>query len=34
MFEGGHAVAEGTHRELLRSSPVYRYLVTREGDDS
>ena len=34
MFEGGRAVAEGTHRELLRSSPDYRYLVTREGGDS
>ena len=34
MFEGGRAVAEGTHRELLRSWPDYRYLVTREGGDS
>ncbi len=34
MFAHGHAVAEGRHRDLLRSSPDYRYVVTREGDDS
>jgi len=34
MFEHGRVVAEGTHRELLRSSPDYRYLVTREGGDA
>jgi ABC-type multidrug transport system fused ATPase/permease subunit len=32
MFAGGHVVAEGTHRELLRASPAYRHLVTREGE--
>ena len=26
----GRVAAEGTHRELLRSSPVYRFAVTRE----
>ena len=32
LFENGRAVAEGTHRELLHTSPSYRYVVTREGD--
>jgi len=27
--EGGRAVAEGTHRELLGTSPAYRDVVTR-----
>ncbi len=26
----GHVAAVGTHRELLRSNPVYRFAVTRE----
>ena len=26
----GRVAAEGTHRELLQSSPVYRFAVTRE----
>ena len=32
IVEDGHAVAEGTHRELLRSHPDYREIVTR-GED-
>lgn len=30
FLQGGRVVAEGTHRELLRSSPAYRLAVTRE----
>ncbi len=30
LLRGGQIVATGTHAELLRSSPDYRYVVTRE----
>ena len=30
FLQGGRVVAQGTHRELLRSSPAYRLAVTRE----
>jgi ABC-type multidrug transport system fused ATPase/permease subunit len=30
FLEDGRVVATGTHRELLRSSPAYRFSVTRE----
>src|SRR5215218_3557771 len=32
FVEEGQVVAEGTHRELLRSSPAYKWTVTR-GED-
>jgi ABC-type multidrug transport system fused ATPase/permease subunit len=32
FVEDGRVVAEGTHRELLRSTPAYRWTVTR-GED-
>jgi ABC-type multidrug transport system fused ATPase/permease subunit len=32
FVEGGKVVMEGTHRELLRTSPSYRWTVTR-GED-
>jgi ABC-type multidrug transport system fused ATPase/permease subunit len=32
LVEGGRAVAEGKHRELLRGSAAYRSVVTREMD--
>ena len=32
FVEGGRVVTEGTHRELLRTSPSYRWIVTR-GED-
>ena len=32
FVEDGRVVAEGTHRELLRTSPAYRWTVTR-GED-
>lgn len=32
FVEDGRLVAEGTHRQLLRSSPAYRWTVTR-GED-
>jgi ABC-type multidrug transport system fused ATPase/permease subunit len=32
FVEGGRVVMEGTHRELLRTSPSYRWTVTR-GED-
>jgi ABC-type multidrug transport system fused ATPase/permease subunit len=31
--EDGRVVREGTHRELLRTSPEYRDVVTR-GEDA
>jgi ABC-type multidrug transport system fused ATPase/permease subunit len=33
LLEGGRVVAEGTHRDLLRSTPAYRRVVTREEDE-
>ena len=30
LIAGGRVAATGTHRELLRSSPAYRFAVTRE----
>jgi ABC-type multidrug transport system fused ATPase/permease subunit len=33
LVEEGRVVAEGTHRELLRTSPAYREIVTR-GEDA
>ena len=32
FVEDGRVVAEGTHRELLRTSPAYKWTVTR-GED-
>jgi ABC-type multidrug transport system fused ATPase/permease subunit len=32
FVEDGRVVAEGTHKELLRSSPGYRWTVTRGVD--
>ncbi len=32
LLEAGRVVAEGSHRELLRTRPDYRYAVTR-GED-
>jgi ABC-type multidrug transport system fused ATPase/permease subunit len=32
FVEDGHVVAEGTHRELLRTTPAYKWTVTR-GED-
>jgi ABC-type multidrug transport system fused ATPase/permease subunit len=32
FVEDGSVVAEGTHRELLRTSPAYKWTVTR-GED-
>jgi ABC-type multidrug transport system fused ATPase/permease subunit len=32
LVDGGRAVAEGKHRELLRTSTAYRSVVTREMD--
>ena len=32
LVEGGRVVAEGRHRELLRSSDAYRSVVTRDMD--
>jgi ABC-type multidrug transport system fused ATPase/permease subunit len=32
LVEGGRVVAEGRHRELLRTNPEYRETVTR-GED-
>jgi ABC-type multidrug transport system fused ATPase/permease subunit len=32
FVEDGRVVAEGTHRELLQSTPEYRYVVTREEE--
>jgi ABC-type multidrug transport system fused ATPase/permease subunit len=32
LVEGGRAVAEGRHRELLRSNEAYRSVVTRDMD--
>jgi ABC-type multidrug transport system fused ATPase/permease subunit len=32
FIQGGRVIAEGTHRELLRASPDYRWTVTR-GED-
>lgn len=32
LLEGGRVVATGTHAELLRSSPAYRRVVTRDTD--
>jgi ABC-type multidrug transport system fused ATPase/permease subunit len=31
FLEEGRVVASGSHRELLESSPAYRYVVTREA---
>jgi ABC-type multidrug transport system fused ATPase/permease subunit len=33
LIEGGRVVAEGAHRELLRTRADYRYVVTREEDE-
>jgi len=33
LIEDGRVVAEGTHRELLRSTPAYRLVVTRGEDE-
>lgn len=33
LVHGGNVVAVGAHRELLRSEPHYRAVVTRETDD-
>ena len=33
LIEDGRVVAEGTHRDLLRSTPEYRLVVTRGEDD-
>lgn len=33
LIEAGRVVADGTHRALLRSSPEYRRVVTREEDE-
>lgn len=33
FVHGGEAVAVGSHRELLRTEPTYRAVVTRETDD-
>ncbi|MET9801997.1 ABC transporter ATP-binding protein [Streptomyces sp. NPDC006368] len=33
LVHGGAAVAVGTHRELLRTEPRYRAVVTRETED-
>jgi len=33
LVDGGRVVAEGSHRELLRTSPDYREIVTRGEDE-
>ena len=32
LVEGGRVVAEGSHRELLSTNPIYRDTVTRGVD--
>ena len=34
LLVGGRVVAQGTHRELLRTTPAYRRTVARDEDDT